>query len=234
MKVILTRDVPKVGRDGEIVTVANGYARNYLFPRQLALVAKGAVMKQHEDRITREATKSANLLADAQRHGEALRGHQFQIIAKANARSTRLFGSVTEADVAEAIKRDIGVDVDKRKISLIDPIKLTGAYELTAKLHTDVIIPFSIEVTTREQLDAREKARVLAEEKAAKEAARAAEAEAAAIIAAEAAREARAAREAAEAANPQPAAPHEPNRRESRRRDRETQSMLDEAPDAEG
>src|SRR5579884_2741493 len=99
MKVILTRDVPKLGRDGEVVAVADGYARNYLFPRQLAVVAKGAAMKQHEARVQREVAKSANLLTTAQSSAEKLRDQSYQIIAKANPRSTRLFGSVTEADV---------------------------------------------------------------------------------------------------------------------------------------
>ena len=122
MKVILTRDVPKVGRDGEIVTVADGYARNYLFPRQLALVAKGDVMKQHVNRIAREEAKVAALLSTAQENGEKLRDQKFQIMGKASPKSTRLFGSVTEADVADAIHKTLGIEVDKRRISLIDPI----------------------------------------------------------------------------------------------------------------
>jgi large subunit ribosomal protein L9 len=172
MKVILTRDVPNVGKDGEAVTVANGYARNYLFPRQLAIVAKGAAMKTHEARIAREAAKGAAMLSAAQQSAEKLRGKQFQIVGRAAPKSTRLFGSVTEADVAEKIQSEAGVTVDKRRISLIDPIKVTGVYELTARLHTDVTVPFSIEVVTPEQLDAREKARAAADEKAAKEAER--------------------------------------------------------------
>jgi large subunit ribosomal protein L9 len=214
MKVILTRDVPKVGKDGEIVTVANGYARNYLFPRQLALVAKGAAMKQHENRIAREVAKSANLLSAAQQNAEKLRDKQFQILGKASAKSTRLFGAVTEADVAEAIQKEIGLEVDKRKISLIDPIKVTGLYELTAKLHPDVIVPFTVEVVTAEQLEAREKARLAVEERAAKEAARSAEAAAAKEAAA------RAAEEAAVTATLET--------------ETETDSALDDAPDAEG
>src|ERR1041385_7467839 len=92
MKVILTRDVPKVGKDGEVVQVANGYAGNYLFPRQLAVVAKGAAMKQHNDRLQREINKSANLLTSAQKSAEKLNGQQFQIMAKANPKSTRQIG----------------------------------------------------------------------------------------------------------------------------------------------
>ena len=79
MKVILTRDVPKVGRDGEIVTVADGYARNYLFPRSLAQVAKGAVIKQHANRVAREDAKVAAMLATAQENGEKLRDQKFQL-----------------------------------------------------------------------------------------------------------------------------------------------------------
>jgi large subunit ribosomal protein L9 len=172
MKVILTRDVPNVGKDGEVVSVADGYARNYLFPRQLAIVAKGNAMKTHNARIAREASKGAALLSAAQQSGETLRGKQFQIVGRSAPKSTRLFGSITEADVAAKIQDETGVIVDKRRISLIDPIKVTGIYELTARLHADVTVPFSIEVVTPEQLEVREKARIAAEEKAAKEAER--------------------------------------------------------------
>lgn len=179
MKVILTRDVPNVGKDGEVVTVADGYARNYLFPRHLAVVAKGAAMKTHEARVAREVAKSSALLTAAQQSAETLRGKQFQIVGRAAPRSNRLFGSVTEADVAEKIQNETGVIVDKRRISLIDPIKVTGIFELTARLHPEVTVPFSIEVVTPEQLEAREKQRLAAEEKSAREAERLAAAEAA-------------------------------------------------------
>jgi len=179
MKVILTRDVPNVGKDGEVVSVADGYARNYLFPRQLAIVAKGNAMKTHNARIAREASKGAALLSAAQQSAETLRGKQFQIVGRSAPKSTRLFGSVTEADVAAKIQDETGVIIDKRRISLIDPIKVTGIYELTARLHPEITVPFSVEVVTPEQLEAREKVRIAAEEKAAKEAERLAAQEAA-------------------------------------------------------
>ncbi len=169
MKIILTRDVPKVGKDGEIVTVADGYARNYLFPRQLALVATKDVTKQHEMRLAREAAKGAQLLSDAQANGAKVSGVTLQLMGKTSPRSNRLFGAITEADVADALQRATGVTVDKRKISLIDPIKITGIYELTAKLHADVTVPFTIDVVTPEQLEAREKTRLAVEAQAAKE-----------------------------------------------------------------
>jgi large subunit ribosomal protein L9 len=180
MKVILTRDVPKLGKDGEVVLVADGYARNYLFPRQLAVVAKGNALKQHENRIAREVERGKAQLATAQSDVTKIEGKTYQIIGKASPRSNRLFGAVTEADVATAIEKETGVTVDKRRISLIDPIKVTGVYELTARLHSEATAAFSIEIVTQEQLDAREKARIAAEEKAAKEAAKLAAAEAAA------------------------------------------------------
>ena len=110
MKVILTRDVPQVGKDGEVVLVADGFARNYLFPRQLATVAKGALLKQHQNRLTREIARGAALLTSAQANGETLKDKQFLIVAKANVKSTRLFGAVTEADVAAVILKETGVD----------------------------------------------------------------------------------------------------------------------------
>ena len=172
MKVILTRDVPNVGKDGEVVTVADGYARNYLFPRHLAVVAKGTAMKNHEARIAREAARGTAQLAAAHQSAEKMRDRQFQIVGRAAPKSSRLFGSVTEADVAAKIQDETGVIVDKRRISLIDPIKVTGIFELTARLHADVTVPFSIEVVTPDQLEARERMRVAAEEKAAREAER--------------------------------------------------------------
>lgn len=184
MKVILTRDVPKVGKDGEIVIVANGYARNYLFPRHLALVATRDVTKLHALRLTREVARGAQLLSEAQENAIKINGIQLQLMGKASPRSNRLFGAITEADVAEAIQKQTGITVDKRKISLIDPIKVTGTFELTVKLHADVIVPFTVDVVTQEQLDLREKARLAAEAAEAKiEAARLA-AEAAAAPAA--------------------------------------------------
>ncbi len=225
MKVILTRDVPKVGKDGEIVVVADGYARNYLFPRQLALVAKGAAMKQHENRISREVERTSRLLTEAQANSEKITGRSFQVIAKASPKSTRLFGSVTEADAAAIIQKETGIEVDKRKISLIDPIKVTGVYELTVRLHPEVTASFTLEVATAEQLEMREKTRVAAEEKAAKETAAAAAAAQAAEERAVRLAEERAARAAANEGEEQERPVERPRRQ---------RSFTFEAPDAEG
>ena len=163
------------------------------------------------------------------RSRQQLRDKQFQILAKASPKSTRLFGAVTEADVADVIKSATGVEVDKRRISLIDPIKVTGVYELSARLHPEVTVPFSVEVVTPEQLEAREKARIAAEERAARDEARAAEEAAAA----EAAAAERAARTEASADETAPAEPAHRRSAAERAAAREARQYLRAAPDAE-
>ena len=98
MKVILTRDVPKVGHDGDIVMVADGYARNYLFARQLAVLAKGGALKSHQHRLSRSEAVGAEALAAAASQAAKIDGQTFQVIVKTAANSTRLYGAVTEAD----------------------------------------------------------------------------------------------------------------------------------------
>ncbi|CCW35139.1 LSU ribosomal protein L9P [Chthonomonas calidirosea] len=159
MKVILTRDVPKLGQDGDIVNVADGYARNYLFPRRLAVLAHGAALKQHQARLAREKERGAQALEEAKRQAEKLNGAELEIIVKTSPNSTRLFGSVTEADVAEQIQQKFGITVDKRKIGLVDPIRTTGRYEIGVRLHPEVRAQFVLYVLTEEQRAEREKER---------------------------------------------------------------------------
>jgi large subunit ribosomal protein L9 len=145
MKVILTKDVAKVGKDGEIVTVADGFARNYLMPRGLARDASGGALKQHEHHKAAEEKKSAQLLADAEKAQTALEGKTVTISAKAG-EGERLYGSITAADIADAIKSDAGVSVDKRKVQLIDPIKAVGTFHVPVKLHRDITVEVTVSV----------------------------------------------------------------------------------------
>ncbi len=183
MKVILTRDVPRVGKDGEVVVVANGYARNYLFTRQLAVPARGVAIREHQNRLDRERERTAQLFSSAQQNATKIEGLTLDILARTAPKSNRLFGSVTEADVAEALQSATGLEIDKRKISLIDPIKLTGSYSLSVKLHTDVSASFTVDVLTAEQRETRDAERAAAAAAAAKAAAEAAAAEEAAASA---------------------------------------------------
>ena len=203
MKVMLTRDVPKVGNDGDIVTVAGGFARNYLLPRRLALVANSSVMKQYQDKLARLAALEANKASSARTAAERIEGVTLQFVVRANPHTGRLFGAVTETDVAGKLAEGAGVEVDRRKIGHFDAIKTTGSYKLSIRLHSEVTASFTVDVATQEQLEAREKARLAAEvlpvAAAEAEAAPVEEAEAPAAVDAEAAAD-----EPADEAAPEP------------------------------
>src|SRR5689334_4502516 len=129
MKVILQRDVPKLGRMGEVVNVAGGYARNFLFPRQFAIAATGGAMKEHAARAAREKERGAKTLSDAQSGAGKLQDLVLTLTAKVGS-GTKLYGSITAQDVAEAIAKERGVAVDKRRVGLVDPIKTLGTYTI--------------------------------------------------------------------------------------------------------
>jgi len=176
MKVILQRDIPKLGKGGDVVTVADGYARNYLFPRNYALVASPGALKSLAARAAVEAGKSAAKLQTAQNEAAKLQDLSLTIFGKVG-NGTRLYGSITAQDLADEIKKATGVEVDKRRVGLADPIKTLGTSVVGIRLHNEVSVNISVLVTTEE-----EHAKRTAAEAAA--AARAAEAEAAAAAAA--------------------------------------------------
>ena len=161
MKVILQRDIPKVGKHGDVVNVADGYARNYLLPRQLAVSASGGALKAHQSRMELEKGRSAKQLGDAQSQAEKLQGLSLTIIGKVGA-GTKLYGSITAQDVADEIQREKGVSVDKRRIGLVDPIKTLGTYSVPVRLHSDVSVPVTLDVVTEEQLELRKRQAVAA------------------------------------------------------------------------
>ncbi|MFY8051240.1 MAG: 50S ribosomal protein L9 [Armatimonadaceae bacterium] len=145
MKVILNKDIAKVGREGEVVAVNDGYARNYLFPRGLAVEAAGGALRQLEIKLAAEDRKAEKLLASAQTAQAALEGKTVEITAKAGA-GDRLFGSITAADIASAIQTSLGVSIDKRKVNLHDPIKAVGTFTVPVKLHRDITVELTVSV----------------------------------------------------------------------------------------
>ncbi len=145
MNVILQKDVTKVGREGEVVVVSDGYARNYLLPRGLAVSASGGALKNLEARHAAEERKSEALLAQAQKDHAALEGKTVKIIGKAGA-GDRLYGSITSGDIAEALKSELGVSVDKRRVLLLDPIRAIGTFHVDVKLHKDITVPVTVSV----------------------------------------------------------------------------------------
>lgn len=145
MNVIMQKDVVKVGREGEVVLVSDGYARNYLIPRGLAVSASGGALKILEARHATEERKSEALLAQAQKDQATLEGKTIKILGKAGA-GDRLYGSITSGDIAEALKKDLGVSVDKRRVLLMDVIRALGTFHVDVKLHKDITVPVTIAV----------------------------------------------------------------------------------------
>lgn len=136
MNVILREDIAGVGRRGDIVTVADGHARNYLLPRGLALVAsEGAINQANAMRRARDL-REANDREAARTISETLTAQTFTLKAKAG-NEGRLFGSVTTADIAAALSAQAGVVIDRKKI-VAQPIRTTGSHSAVVRLHADV------------------------------------------------------------------------------------------------
>jgi len=154
MKVILQRDIPKLGRHGDVVTVADGYARNYLLPRQHAVPASGGALKELKARMEREQERIARTLASARAGAEKMENLRLVLVGRVGS-GTKLYGSITAQDVADAIQKETGVEIDKRRVGLVDPIKSLGTYTVPVRLHSDVVVQVRVEVMTEEQLEQR-------------------------------------------------------------------------------
>jgi large subunit ribosomal protein L9 len=136
MNVILREDIAGVGRRGDIVTVADGHARNYLLPRGLALVASAGAIQQANSMRRARDLREANDRAAAHTVAEALTARSFTVKAKAG-NEGRLFGSVTTTDIVAAHTAQAGVTLDRKKI-VAQPIRTTGAHTALVRLHADV------------------------------------------------------------------------------------------------
>jgi large subunit ribosomal protein L9 len=144
MEVILREHVDNLGKRGEVVKVADGYARNYLLPRKLALLATEGNKKQ----IEREREKFEAKEGEERKVAEAMAGRMGSLeiqIARRVGENDVLFGSVTAADVANALDAK-GFEVDRRKLQLSDPIKKLGDYDVPLKLHRDVVATVKVKV----------------------------------------------------------------------------------------
>ena len=136
MNVILREDIAGVGRRGDIVTVADGHARNYLLPRGLALVASAGAIQQANSMRRARDLREANDRAAAHTVAEALTARSFTVKAKAG-NEGRLFGSVTTTDIVAALTAQAGVTLDRKKI-VAQPIHTTGSHTALVRLHADV------------------------------------------------------------------------------------------------
>jgi len=150
MEVILNQTIPKIGRAGEIVKVADGYARNFLIPRGLAAEATRGVRKSHAALTANLERKADSIRANAEALRDKLEGKGLELKGKTAANSTKLFGAITAQNVAEAIKAQLGTEVDKRSVGILHPIKSTGAHEVSLHLHPGVDAKITVNVTPTE------------------------------------------------------------------------------------
>ena len=147
MKVILMEDVKALGKKGDVKEVSDGYARNFLFKKNLALEATKQNMDRLELQNQKRAEKAAQDLADAKELGAKLAKVTVTLKAKTGG-SEKLFGSVTNKEIADAVNEQLNVNIDKRKIEIKDPIKTLGVYTVTAKLHAKVHQEFKVNVVS--------------------------------------------------------------------------------------
>jgi large subunit ribosomal protein L9 len=145
VKVILTGDVKPLGSRGTVVDVKDGYANNSLFPQQLAVVATDGAMKQLEQQQHAKKRKQAEEVANAQEVATQLEQAMIKVSAKAGGNG-RLFGTVTNAQVAEAVHEQLGVTIDRHKIEMKDGIKALGTYPVEIRLGNNIIAKSAVQV----------------------------------------------------------------------------------------
>lgn len=145
MKVILTQDVKSQGKKGDIINVSDGYARNFLFPKKLAIEADAKALNEIKSKNEALQFRLATERAEAEKLAAKLNGTMIDF-AIASGSDTKLYGSVTSKEIAEKLTQKFGVSIDKRKILLDKPIKNYGIYTLDIKLYPDVTAKIKVEV----------------------------------------------------------------------------------------
>ncbi len=137
MKVILIKDVKKLGITGEIKEVSDGYARNYLIPQGMALEATQTRLKETQEKDLKQQKQKGKEEAAAKALQEKLNGKAIQLLARTGG-SDKLFGAITVKEIAEALQKEYGTKIDKKKIELKDPIKHLGTYEAKIKIYPSI------------------------------------------------------------------------------------------------
>jgi large subunit ribosomal protein L9 len=137
MDIILLQDVEKVGDKYTITTVKDGYARNYLIPQKLAIIANDTNRRRLSDLKSREASMEEKMLSTYQEMADSIKGKTLKIGAKAGT-SGKIFGSVTTLQIVQELQNQFGLEVDKRKVVLPEEVKEIGTYKAVLNLHKDV------------------------------------------------------------------------------------------------
>jgi len=145
VKVLLVKDVPELGNAGEVYSVAGGYARNYLMPRGLAVLATRGALKQAEEIKAAALRRRARERANAEAQAQMIMGTRLLFTANAG-ENDRLYGSITTADIAEKLSQELGFAVDRRRIELDHGIRELGIHTVSIRLMPDVTATFQVGV----------------------------------------------------------------------------------------
>ena len=145
MKVVLLKDVKNMGKRDDILNVSDGYARNFLFPQKLAAEATPGTLKEIERKRAAQDAREAEMRAEAMAKAELLKNKVIVLQVKCGEKG-RLYGSVTSAEVAEALEKQHGIKADKRKIDLGDPIRETGIREISVWLYSGITTKMKLDV----------------------------------------------------------------------------------------
>lgn len=145
MKVLLLENVNKLGRKGDLVEVSEGYGKNYLLPKKLATEATKSVINEYEIKKGSEAARRERERAEALALAAQLKEKTVTIVSKTG-EGGRLFGSITGKEIADALAAQCGVEIDKKKIVLKDPIKAVGSYKVGLKLYTEITAELCVKV----------------------------------------------------------------------------------------
>ncbi len=145
MRVILLEDVKSVGKKGELVNASDGYAKNFLFPKKLAVEATKSNLNDFELKQKAEAKRKKEELEQAQNMAKELENKTVTVKVKTG-ENGKLFGSVTNKEVAEEIVKQTGMEIDKKKVSIGDPIKMVGERTAVIKLHPKVSAEITIKI----------------------------------------------------------------------------------------
>jgi len=145
MKVILQADVKGTGKKGQVFEVADGYARNFLFPKKLAVEATNGNIQDISHKKALEDRRKEKEKQDAVELANKLNALKIEVKTKTG-EGGRLFGSVTSKEIADALKKQHGIEVDKRKLELKEPIKALGDFEVQVKIYSDVLAKLQVHV----------------------------------------------------------------------------------------
>ena len=145
MEIILLKDVEKLGYKYDVVTVKNGFGRNYLIPQKLAVIANAANKAKRDEIVDKYEAEMAQRVDEFKAMAETLSGAVLKIGAKAGT-SGKIFGSVTSIQLVQAIKEQLSLDVERRSIEMIEEVKNLGTYKAIAKLHKEVQADINFEV----------------------------------------------------------------------------------------